>query len=949
MKYITIKGARENNLANIDLKIPRDKLVVFTGVSGSGKSSLVFDTIFAEAQRRYLESLSSYARQFIGTMKKPEIDYIEGLSPSVAVSQKAISHNPRSTVGTTTEIYDYLRLLFARAGTPHCLKCKEPIQRITIGQMVEDILGRDVAPQRLNQIQILAPVVRGRKGEYLRLLDSIYKKGYTKARIDGKLEDLKKQIILEKYKAHTIEVLIDEFSKDDMQRVSTNQSRLYEALEQAAKLADGLILVKFEKDEILFNQNLSCSKCNISLSEIEPRNFSFNSPYGACEECNGLGTHKYVDKNLIIPDQNATISQAGILPFSYRPNNYRGAVIDALRKRYNIAPNTRIKDFTNGVLDKILYGNKDGERIEIKMRNSAFKQSRRHFWLEFKGLIPMLEEKYKKTESDVVRSEIAKYMRERKCASCKGARLKPESLTVKINKKNIAQITEMSVMHAIEFFEKLFLTDQQILIADRILKEIKIRLKFLQNVGLDYLSLNRTAMTLSAGEAQRINLASQLGSNLTGVLYVLDEPSIGLHARDNQRLLKTLCTLRDKGNSVLIVEHDEETMRIADYIVDIGPGAGKEGGKVMAQGSLAKLIKNKKSLTAAYLRGDEKIDIPKKRRSQSRKFITIQNASEHNLKNLTVSLPIGVLTCIAGVSGSGKSTLINNVLYKNLSLFLNQSLTRPGKCKNINGINNIKKIINISQSPIGRTPRSNPITYTGIFDSIRKIFSATEQARMRGWQPGRFSFNLNGGRCEACQGQGSTKIEMQFLPDVWLPCQVCNNTRYNSETLKMEYKGLNIAQVLDLTVDEALKFFWNLHQIKHGLSILSEVGLGYIHLGQSAPTLSGGEAQRIKLARELMRSSSGDTLYILDEPTTGLHLDDIKKLLAVLQKLVDQKNTVIVIEHHLDVIKSADYIIDLGPEGGDNGGKLICAGTPEEVAQCEESYTGQFLKRILRG
>ncbi|MAG44364.1 excinuclease ABC subunit A [bacterium] len=939
MKNIIIKGARENNLANINLKIPRDKLVVFSGVSGSGKSSLVFDTIFAEAQRRYLESLSSYARQFIGTMKKPDLDHIEGLSPAVAVSQKAISHNPRSTVGTVTEIYDYLRLLFARVGTPHCIKCNEPIKRVSVEQIVNDVFSKS---RNNNNIQILAPVVRGRKGEYLRLLDNIYKKGYTRARIDGQLENLKKQIILEKYQAHNIDILIDEINLSSKEQ---EKSRVFEAIEQALKLANGLVIVKFNKKEILFNQNLTCAKCSISIQELEPRNFSFNSPYGACETCNGLGTHKYVNAKLIVQDKNETIAGAGILPYSYKSRNHWGSIIEALRKRYGLALNTRIKDFPKKVLDKILYGDETYETLEVKLRNSRY---RNKYLMQFRGLVQMLESRYKKTDSEIIRREIEKYMSEKKCESCKGARLNPKALAVKINKKNISQITAMSVKDSQEFFNNLNISDQQIIIADRILKEVKARLEFMADVGLDYLSLNRTAMSLSAGEAQRINLASQIGSNLTGVLYVLDEPSIGLHMRDNKRLLKTLKSLRNRGNTILVIEHDEETMRIADYLVDIGPGAGKLGGKIVAQGNAQKFLKNKNSLTSAYLRGDEKIEIPNNRRTQRRKFITIQGASEHNLKNLTVSIPIGLFTCVTGVSGSGKSTLINDVLFKNLSLHFNKSLVRPGKCQNIAGIKNIKKIIDISQAPIGRTPRSNPVTYTGIFDNIRKLFSSVEYARLNGWGVGRFSFNVKGGRCEACQGQGSTRVEMQFLPDVWLACNVCNGTRYNSETLKVEYKGLNIAQVLDLTVDEALSFFGPLHKIYNGLRTLSEVGLGYIHLGQSAPTLSGGEAQRIKLAKELMRPAQGNSLYILDEPTTGLHFEDIRKLLEVLHKLVNQGNTIIVIEHHMDVIKSADWVIDLGPEGGDAGGRLVCAGSPEEVAKCNKSYTGKFLKGVLK-
>lgn len=937
---IIIKGAREHNLKNIDLTLPRNKLIVFTGISGSGKSTLAFDTIYAEGQRRYLESLSSYARQFLGQMEKPNVESIEGLSPAISIDQKAASHNPRSTVGTVTEIYDYLRVLFARIGVPHCPVCAKPIQKLSLEQMVEKVL--DIPEGK--QITILAPVIRQRKGEYLKLLNDFYQQGYTKARINGKLRDVSHKITLARYEKHTIEVVVDR-----LQIKAENISRLTEAIEEALKLAKGLVLIIYDKKEIILNQNLLCPEHSVGLPEIEPRIFSFNSPYGACPECDGLGTKKEIDANLIIPDKNLSIAQGAIMPLTYKANNYYGSILRAIAEHFGFSEHTPIKNLHPEHLETILYGSTLPERLRIRY----FTHGRSNvFWVRFEGIIPLLERRFRQTESDNVRAEIERYMSQTPCSLCEGRRLKKGSLLVKINDKNIADITSWSVKTALDFFENLKLTQKEILIAERIIKEIQSRLRFLKNVGLGYLTLDRTAYTLAAGEAQRIRLASQIGSGLVGVLYILDEPSIGLHARDNGRLLDALAHLRDLSNTVLVIEHDEETMRRADLIVDIGPGAGREGGEIVALGTLTEIKKTPKSITGQYLAGKKKISVPEVRRKinppAGGKFLTIIGANENNLKNLIVHFPLGVFTCVTGVSGSGKSSLVNEILYKAVARKIAGALERPGKFARLEGTEHINKAIIIDQSPIGRTPRSNPATYTGVFTYIRELFSKTREAKLRGYLPGRFSFNVAGGRCDNCQGDGFLKIEMHFLPDVYIPCDVCSIKRFNRETLEVKYKGKSIADVLEMTVSEALEFFGDIYKIADILQTLNDVGLGYIHLGQSATTLSGGEAQRVKLASELARRATDKTLYILDEPTTGLHFDDIKKLLEVLQRLVDAGNTVVVIEHNLDVIKTCDYIIDLGPEGGDEGGRIVACGSPEEIAKIKKSYTGQFLQKVLK-
>ena len=933
---IIIRGAREHNLKNINLELPRNKLIVFTGISGSGKSTLAFDTIFAEGQRRYLESLSSYARQFLGQMEKPDVDSVEGLSPAISIDQKATSHNPRSTVGTVTEIYDYLRVLFARIGTPHCPVGGEPITKLSAEQMVERVLDLGEG----EKVKILAPIVRGRKGEYHTLFENLFKQGFTQARVNGKIRKLDRKIELPRYKQHTIEVLIDE-----LEISSENIGRLSEDIEQSLKLADGLVTIVHQKKEETFNQKLSCPTHGASIPEIEPRIFSFNSPYGACPECDGLGSKKEIDPNLIVPDKSLSITQGAIMPLSYKANNYYGVVLRAAADRLGFSEHTPISNMTPERLNDILYGTGDIQTLRIRYWTHG---QARTFWINFEGIIPLLERRYARTESDNVRREIERYMSQRPCQGCLGARLKKESLLVKIANKNIAEITSMSVIQALGFFENLKLTKREILIAEKILKEIKNRLQFLVNVGLDYLTLDRPAFTLAGGEAQRIRLASQIGSGLVGVLYILDEPSIGLHARDNKRLLETLKNLRDLGNTVLIIEHDEETMRQADLVVDIGPGAGKNGGRVVAQGNIADLIKTPESITGQYLSGEKQIEIPQERRKIRNQYLTVIGAGENNLKNLTVHFPLGVFVGVTGVSGSGKSTLVNEILYKALARKLMGALERPGKHARIEGGEHLNKVIIIDQSPIGRTPRSNPATYTNVFSPIRELFSKTKEARRRGYLPGRFSFNVPGGRCDHCHGDGSIKIEMHFMPDVYIPCDVCEGCRFNRETLEVKYKEKTIAEVLEMTVDEALEFFQDIPKIADILTILQDVGLGYIHLGQSATTLSGGEAQRVKLAEELARRSTGKTLYILDEPTTGLHFDDIKKLLAVLQRLVDAGNTVVIIEHNLDVIKQVDHVIDLGPEGGDDGGQVIATGTPEDIAKIERSYTGKYLRKVLK-
>jgi excinuclease ABC subunit A len=943
-QFIFVKGAREHNLKNIDVKIPRNKFVVITGISGSGKSSLAFDTIFAEGQRRYIESLSTYARQFLGQVEKPDVDYIEGLSPAVSIDQKAVSKNPRSTVGTVTEIYDYLRVLFARVGKAYCLIDGKPIQQYSVDEVSELILDNFE-----NQtVEIYAPVVRGRKGDYLTLINDYLNRGYETILVDGKRVQGKKGQRLERYKVHNIKVLIDRISIGQNPKDSKDLIfRLSEAIETASREGDGIIEAKSEKETINFSTKFSCPDGHI-FPELEPRLFSFNSPYGACEKCNGLGFKQEIDPQLIIPDRTKTIEQGAILPWSYSPFSYYGSIVRAVAQDLAVKTNVPLKNISQDKIDYFLYGDGSGKLLSV----TYYTHGRpRHFYLRFNGLIDLLERRFEKTDSDAVKEEITKYMSKLPCEKCGGLRLKPEALSVKVSDMSIDQIVAMPVDKALDFFQNIKLSENDRMISERLIREIISRLKFLSDVGLNYLTLDRYANSLSGGETQRIRLASQIGSGLMGVLYVLDEPSIGLHQRDNKRLLETLKSLRDLGNTVIVIEHDEETIRSADYIVDLGPGAGNKGGKVVAEGPLNEIIKNKESLTGAYLRGEKRIDLPKVRRKLTGRYLTVVGASENNLKNLTVKFPVGLFVGVTGVSGSGKSTLVNEVLYKGLAREIGQSWEKPGKYRSIEGKENIDKIINIDQSPIGRTPRSNPATYTKAFDVIRTLFAATEDARLRGYKPGRFSFNVasssGGGRCEKCHGDGVLRIEMHFLPDVYIPCDVCQGKRYNKETLEVKFKGKNIAEVLDMTVDEAVAFFENIPGLSDKLKILQDVGLGYIKLGQRATTLSGGEAQRLKLSLELSKRATGKTFYVLDEPTTGLHFDDVKKLLEVLNRLVDQGNTVVVIEHNLDVIKTADYIIDLGPEGGDGGGRVVAAGTPEMIAGIKNSYTGQFLKKVL--
>ncbi len=942
MQNIVVKGAREHNLKNIDLVLPRDKFIVFTGLSGSGKSTLAFDTIFAEGQRRYLESLSSYARQFLGKMDKPDVDYIEGLSPTISIDQKSTSHNPRSTVGTVTEINDYLRLLYAKIGIPHCPICGREIKQLSLDEIIERILDLGSG----QKIKIISPVVRSRKGEYSTLLEEMWDRGFRQIYIDNKFYFLEEKseiakIKLARYKKHRIDILIDEFKIEE-----DNLSRLFEEVEMALKLSGGLLKIKSQKQEQIYNQNLACPIHEIEFPELEPRLFSFNSPFGACSACEGLGLKKEIDLRLLIPDQSKTIAEGGIMPWSYKKNNYQGTILRAVTQFYNIPENARINDLPAYQKKLLFYGNNPTDKLLVKFHSKT--GSSWNFNLQWRGIIGFLEDRYFKTQSDAVRQDIEKYMSQKPCSICGGSRYKKEALLVTVHEKNIYEISNQSIDQSLKFFEKITLTDKEKIIADKIIKEIKNRLGFLNNVGLSYLTLNRSANTLAGGESQRIRLASQIGSQLVGVLYVLDEPSIGLHARDNSKLLNTLHQLRSLGNTLIVIEHDEETILSADHIVDIGPGAGKLGGEVIAEGSLKEILKNKKSITAQYLRHEISIEIPKFRRNiKNKKIITIKGASENNLRHLSVGFPLKVLTCVTGVSGSGKSTLVEEILYKALSAKIMRSLERPGHYQEIMGVENLKKVIMIDQSPIGRTPRSNPATYTGFFTAIRKLFASSKEAKARGYSLGRFSFNVRGGRCDNCRGEGFLKIEMQFMPDVYLPCDVCGGKRFNSETLNIKFKGKNIAEVLAMTVSEAKDFFQNFPEIFEPLKVLEEVGLGYISLGQSATTLSGGEAQRIKLASELSRRGRGDTLYILDEPTTGLHFDDIKKLLDVLNRLVNAGNTVIVIEHNLDVIKTADYLIDLGPEGGEEGGRIVATGTPEEVARNTRSYTGQFLKKLL--
>ena len=932
---IIIKGAREHNLKDIDLEIPRDKLVVITGLSGSGKSSLAFDTIYAEGQRRYVESLSAYARQFLGQMDKPDVDYIEGLSPAISIDQKSASRNPRSTVGTVTEIYDYLRLLFARIGRPHCPTCMKPITQQTITQMV-DVL---TAYPHGTKMQVLAPLIRGRKGEHQQVLANLRREGFARVRVDGEVYPLDEEITLEKNKKHTIEVVVDRIVIGD--GVS---GRLADSIETALGLAEGTIKVDvIGEGELIFSENFACVDCGVSLEEITPRRFSFNSPYGACPQCSGLGSTMEVDSDFVVPDKRLSLNQGAVVPWSKNSNGYYHQMLAAVGEHFGFSMDTPFGELTAEQQDVILYGS--GDVIQFRYVN-RFDHYRRYTG-SFEGIIPNLERRYRETTSEYVRGEIEQFMSSKPCTACEGARLKPESLAVLVAEKNIYQVTRMSVREALEFFMTLELTEREMLIARQVMKEIRQRLGFLVRVGLDYLTLARSAGSLSGGEAQRIRLATQIGSGLVGVLYILDEPSIGLHQRDNNRLIETLKELRDLGNTLIVVEHDEETMRSADHIIDIGPGAGADGGRLVAQGTVEDVSTHPTSITGQYLSGRKRIAVPLKRRSGSGYWLEIKGAREHNLKNIDVQIPLGVFVCVTGVSGSGKSTLIADILHRRLSAEIYGSKVKPGDHDAVLGCEYLDKVIDINQAPIGRTPRSNPATYTGVFDYIRDVFSKTTEAKMRGYKPGRFSFNVKGGRCEACRGDGVIKIEMHFLPDVYVPCEECKGKRYNRETLEIKYKGKNIADILAMTVDEAVDFFKNIPRIHRKLKTMQDVGLGYIRLGQPATQLSGGEAQRVKLAAELSRRSNGKTLYILDEPTTGLHPADIQKLLEVLERLVDNGDTVVVIEHNLDVVKTADYLIDLGPEGGERGGEVVAAGTPEEVARIEASFTGHFLKEIL--
>lgn len=935
---IVIKGAKEHNLKNISLEIPKNKLVVITGLSGSGKSSLAFDTLYAEGQRRYVESLSSYARQFLGIMDKPNVESIEGLSPAISIDQKTTSKNPRSTVGTVTEIYDYIRLLYARIGVPYCPKCGKKIEKQTVDQIVDSVLELDEG----TRIQVLAPVIRGRKGEYKKLLEDFQKEGFVRARVDGNTVELTDDIDIDRKKKHNIDIIIDRLViKPDI------RARLTESVETAMKYANNLVTIDIPGNkERLFSGNYACPDCGISFEELSPRMFSFNNPVGACPTCTGIGYIMKMDENLIIPDKNLTLYN-GVKAFGAstmkRGDTIAKMYFEAIGRHYGVDISKPIKDLPRDFLDKILYGTGD-EEIEFEYE-TAFGVRRNK--VPFEGVIPTLERRHRETKSQGMMQFYEMYMSNMECPECHGARLKKESLAVKVGTKNINELTDMSITHIKEYLNNLTLSEKDSIIADQILKELDKRLQFLIDVGLDYLTLSRSAATLSGGEAQRIRLATQIGSGLTGVMYILDEPSIGLHQRDNDKLIATLKKLRDLGNSVIVVEHDTDTMYAADQVIDIGPYAGVHGGKVMAQGTAEEIAKVPDSITGQYLSGRKSIPVPKKRRKSNGKSIEVVGAKEHNLKNISVKFPLGEFICVTGVSGSGKSTLINEVLYKNINRVLNKSNEKVGACKEVKGLHNIDKIINIDQSPIGRTPRSNPATYTGVFDVIREIFATTNEAKMRGYDKGRFSFNVPGGRCEACSGDGIIKIEMNFLSDVYVPCEVCKGKRYNKETLEVKYKGKNISDVLDMTVEEALQFFENIPRIKQKIQTLYDVGLGYIKLGQPSTTLSGGEAQRIKLATELSKRATGKTLYILDEPTTGLHIDDVHRLVDILQRLVDTGNTVIVIEHNLDLIKTADYIIDLGPEGGDKGGEVIAVGTPEKVCQNERSFTGKFLKPYL--
>ena len=935
MDKIFIKGARENNLKNVDLEIPRDKLVVFTGLSGSGKSSLAFDTVFAEGQRRYVESLSSYARMFLGQMDKPDVDYIEGLSPAVSIDQKTTSHNPRSTVGTVTEIYDYLRLLYARIGKAHCPKCGRPIERQTVDQICDKIMERSGA-----KLQLLAPMVRGRKGEYRKEFEQLKRAGYVRVRVDGNNYTLDESIELDKNIKHTISVIVDRLViKEGVER------RLSDAIESAIKLAEGLVIADFDGEEVLYSTKYACPECELSFEELTPRLFSFNNPYGACSECGGLGFRQEIDVNLLVSDWDKSINQGAIKASGWMldMSGMMMTQFKALSKAYGFSLDTPLKELPKEIMNIIFYGN-HGDKIPMEYNSKRFSG---FYNTSFEGVAVNLARRFNETDSEMIKAEISKYMKAVPCSSCGGKRLKPEALAVTVGGINIDDMTKMSVGALKTFIEGLELTQTEHLIADRILKEICARLSFLVNVGLNYLTLSRSAATLSGGESQRIRLATQIGSGLTGVLYILDEPSIGLHQKDNQRLLSSLKNLRDLGNTLIVVEHDEDTIKSADFIVDIGPGAGVHGGEVVAAGSVEDVIASERSITGKYLSGEYKINVPAKRREGNGSFISIKGARQNNLTGIDVDIPLGTLTCVTGVSGSGKSSLVNEILYPALSNSLMNSRLRTGNYGSIEGIDNLDKVICIDQSPIGRTPRSNPATYTNVFNDIRELFSNLPDAKARGYKAGRFSFNVSGGRCEHCSGDGMIKIEMHFLPDIYVPCDVCKGARYNRETLEVRYKGKNISEVLDMTIEEAVAFFENIPKIRNKITTLNDVGLGYVKLGQSSTTLSGGEAQRVKLATELARRSTGKTMYILDEPTTGLHTHDVSKLLSILDRLVEQGNSVVVIEHNLDVIKVADYIIDLGPDGGDCGGRIVAKGTPEQVAKVKNSYTGEFLKTVL--
>ncbi|MDR5585981.1 MULTISPECIES: excinuclease ABC subunit UvrA [Clostridium] len=936
---IIIKGAKVNNLKNVSLEIPRDKLIVFTGLSGSGKSSLAFDTLYAEGQRRYVESLSSYARQFLGQMDKPDVEYIEGLSPAISIDQKTTSKNPRSTVGTITEIYDYLRLLYARVGIPHCPKCGKEISKQSVDQIVDKIISYGDK----TKIQILAPIVRGRKGTHEKILENIKKNGFIRARIDGEMYDLtEEEVKLDKNKKHNIEAIIDRIViKEDIEK------RITDSIEMALKLADGLVIANVVgKEDILFSENFACPDCSISIDELAPRLFSFNSPFGKCDCCDGLGTLFEFDEDLVIPNKELSIMDGAVASWGagrLKEESWTFAILKALEREYDLRLNVPIKDLSKEELNLLLYGT-DGKRIKVDYVKEGVKATYNY---SYDGEINSLKRRYRETNSDYIKNEIEQYMSDSYCPKCKGARLKKEALSVKVGEKNIYEFTTMPINEELEFLNSLEFSPKNKIISEQVVKEIRNRLQFLLDVGLDYLNLSRKAGTLSGGESQRIRLATQIGSSLMGVLYILDEPSIGLHQRDNDRLISTLKNLRDVGNTVIVVEHDEDTIMEADCIVDIGPRAGEHGGEVVAVGTVDEIKSCKESITGQYLRGEKYVEIPKERRKGNGKEIKVIGAKENNLKNITASIPLETLTIVTGVSGSGKSTFVNEILYKGLNRLINKSKNPIGNHKEILGYENIDKIIDIDQSPIGRTPRSNPATYTGTFDVIRELFSQTNEAKMRGYKQGRFSFNVKGGRCEACSGDGIIKIEMQFLSDVYVPCEVCKGKRYNRETLEVKYKGKNIDDVLNMTVEEALEFFENIPRIKNKLKTLNDVGLGYIRLGQPSTQLSGGEAQRIKLASELSKRSTGKTLYILDEPTTGLHIDDVNRLIEILQRLVDAGNTVVVIEHNIDMIKCADYLIDLGPEGGDKGGTIVKTGTPEQISKCDKSYTGKYLKKLL--